>query len=203
MLDRWSLKLIANPLARGAKIIANTQISANQITWAGFIIGMSVLPTLASQYFSLALILIIINRLFDGLDGALARHTKPTNQGAYLDIVLDFIFYSAVIFGFALADPQTNALPAAALIFGFMGTGSSFLAFAILAERLSLTAINYPSKGFYYLGGLTEGTETLLFFIAMCVWPQHFALLAWIFFALCIVTTFTRVFGGAKTLSKS
>jgi len=200
MLDRWSLKIIKAPLRICAKGLIRLGISADQITISGFALGMLVLPALALQHYLLALAFIILNRVFDGLDGAVARLTTVTNRGAFLDIVLDFIFYSAVVFGFALASPEANALPAAALIFSFIGTGSSFLAFAIIAERLNLESMAYPNKGFYYLNGITEGSETIAFFIAMCLLPQYFAAIAWAFFCLCIITTVTRVIGGAYSL---
>jgi phosphatidylglycerophosphate synthase len=143
----------------------------------------------------------LLNRAADGLDGKVARLSAPTDAGGYLDITLDFIFYSAVVFGFALADPVNNSLAAAALIFSFIGTGSSFLAFGIMAERRQITNFRYPNKGLYYLDGLAEGTETLLFLILFCLFPQYFAVLAWIFTAICFISTFIRVISGYKTLS--
>ena len=201
MLDRWSLKLVKPPLQQAAKLAVDNNISANQISWAGFAIGMCAIPMLALEQYGIALLLIALNRIADGLDGTVARMTQSTEQGAYLDIVLDFIFYSGIVFGFALASPEQNALAASALIFSFMGTGSSFLAFAILAEKLKLHSMVYPNTGFYYLNGITEGTETILFFVMMCLFPAYFPVIAWLFFALCVVTTVTRVVGGAHTLA--
>lgn len=202
MLDRWTLALIKPPLATLAHGLERTGARADQITGAGFAIGMLALPMLALEWYGPALLAVILNRLADGLDGALARRTSVTDGGAYLDIVLDFVFYAAVIAGFALARPDENALAATFLLLGFMGTGSSFLAFAIMAERRRLTSIQYPNKGFYYLGGLAEGTETIAFLVAMCLFPDDFSLLAWTFFALCVVTTATRVAGGYVTLNR-
>jgi len=129
-----------------------------------------------------------------------ARLTRPTDRGAFLDIALDFLFYASIPLAFAVADPTANALAAAVLLAAFVGTGSSFLAFAVLAERRGLTSDDYPQKGIYYLGGLTEATETLLCFVLMCLWPQHFALWAYGFAMLCLLTTVTRLFGGWRAL---
>lgn len=200
MLDRWSLALVKPPLRALARRMDRVGLSANTVTVTGFAIGLTTLPLLAFEQYTLALIAIGLNRIADGLDGELARLRGATDSGAFLDIVLDFVFYAAIIAGFALADPAQNALAAAFLLWGFMGTGSSFLAYAILAERRQLTNIVYPSKGFYYLGGIAEGTETIGFFVAMCLFPAQFAMLAWIFFALCAITTATRVIGGYYTL---
>ncbi len=200
MLDRFSLKIIKKPLQLIARIIVQLGVSANQISVTGFFVGLLTIPALAIEQYSLALGFILINRVMDGIDGEVARATQTTDKGAFLDIVLDFIFYAGVIFGFALAEPSTNALAAAGLIFGFMGTGASFLAFAIFAERKDISSIHYPNKGFYYLSGITEGTETIGFFTLMCLLPQYFPIIAWVFFGLCLITTITRVVGGAHTL---
>ena len=146
------------------------------------------------------LALLLASRLMDGLDGAVARLTQPTDRGAFLDITLDFLFYASIPLAFAVADPAANALPAAVLLAAFIGTGSSFLAFAALAEKRGLKSEDYPQKGIYYLGGLTEATETLLCFVLMCLWPQHFSALAYGFAVLCALTIATRVLGGWRAL---
>jgi phosphatidylglycerophosphate synthase len=125
-----------------------------------------------------------------------ARLTQPTDAGGFLDIALDFVFYAAIPLAFAVANPATNALPAAALLASFIGTGSSFLAFAALAEKRGLTDTALPGKSFYFLGGLTEATETITVFAAMCIWPEHFAVLAYGFAGLCAITTGMRVWWG-------
>jgi phosphatidylglycerophosphate synthase len=144
---------------------------------------------------------VLLNRLADGVDGALARHTQPTDAGGFLDISLDFIFYQAVVLGFALAFPQFW-LPALVLMFSFVWTGVTFLAFAVMAERHQLQSVSYPNKSFYYLGGLTEGTETIAFFVLILLWPQSFAWLAWVFAGLCWVTGVIRLHYGYRTLKE-
>jgi len=173
------------------------------VSIAGFLIGALAVPALAFQLWGLALALIAANRLADGLDGALARLTGPTDRGAFLDIALDFVFYALVPLGFALADPATNALPAAVLIASFVGTGSSFLAFSTVAGQRGLKALHFPHKGIYYLGGLTEGAETIAVFVAMCLWPGLFPILAWIFAAACAVTTLTRWAAGWRAFGEN
>jgi len=126
-------------------------------------------------------LLLLLNRLADGLDGELARLSQPSDGGAFLDITLDFIFYAMFPLGFAMFAPQTNALPAAVLIASFVGTGASFLAFSGQAEKQGMEHPDFAYKGFYYLNGLAEGTETILVFVLMCLLPSHFALIAYVF----------------------
>lgn len=192
MLDATLRRLIDPALKPLASAMVRTGVGADAVTLGGFAIGMLSLPAIAAERFDLALLAIALNRLSDGLDGAIARITRQTDRGGYLDIVCDFIFYSGCVFGFALANP-VNALPAAFLIFSFMGTGSSFLAYAVMAAKRGMTTDIRGSKSLYYLGGLTEGTETIAFLIAICLWPTAFPVLAWVFGALCWVTTTSRI----------
>lgn len=200
MLDRAANAALQPLLQAGARAVARAGIGADAVTVAGFAIGLAAAAAIALQSFLVGLALLLISRLADGLDGALARLTEPTDRGAFLDITLDFLFYASIPLGFAFADPAANALPAAVLLAAFIGTGSSFLAFAVFAERRGLASDAYPTKGLYYLGGLTEATETLACFALMCLWPQHFAWWAYGFAALCALTIATRVIGGARLL---
>jgi phosphatidylglycerophosphate synthase len=159
---------------------------------------MLALPSLVLDLPLLALLFILLNRLLDGLDGTLARMTTPTDKGGFLDIVLDFLFYSSIPLGFALANPEQNALAAAVLIYAFIGTGCSFLAFAVIAAKRQMSSTDYPNKSFYYLGGLTEATETILVFSLMCLWTEWFAVFAYIFASLCAITTFLRIRAGIE-----
>ena len=198
MLDHRINKII-HPIMNGLANHIPCQISANTITLAGFAVGMMVVPFLWFKLYSTAMAVILVNRFFDGLDGAVARKCGPTNLGGYLDITCDFIFYSVVIMGFALAAPENNGLAAAFLIFSFIGTGSSFLAFASAAEKQGISSDAHGLKAFYYLGGLTEGTETILFFVIICLYPEFFPVLAVAFGSICLLTVLGR-FGSAFTL---
>jgi len=201
MLDRTLTALIKPGITRLAQGLQSLGLRANQVTIGGFLIGLGAAFLIAGQAYLAGLVAILASRLFDALDGALARLTHATDAGGFLDIALDFLFYASIPLAFALADPAQNALPAAVLLAAFIGTGSSFLAFAVIAAQRGLKNLAVPDKSFYFLGGLTEATETLAFFAAMCVWPQHFATLAYVFAALCAVTIVTRIGWGWRTFS--
>ncbi|MBB3191523.1 CDP-alcohol phosphatidyltransferase family protein [Halomonas cerina] len=201
MLDRWTMPLTQRPLLRLAHRLAKIGLRPDQVTLMAFAVGGLALPLLAMEAYGWALAMILLNRLGDGLDGALARLTHNTSDaGGFLDIGLDFVFYAAVVLGFALADPAANALAAAFLLFAFIGTGTSFLAFAIMAVRHGLDRPRFQEKAFYYLHGLTEGTETVLAFVVFCLWPSHFPMLASLFATACLITTAMRLWGGYGTL---
>jgi phosphatidylglycerophosphate synthase len=202
MLDRHLLPKLRTPLNAIATYLEHRHVTANQVTLFGFFIGITALPLLAFHAYFLALIIILINRLLDGVDGNLARRQGATDAGGFLDIGLDFIFYSSIPFGFILANPTQNAIAGAFLIYAFIGTGSSFLAFSSLAGKHQLKSPHYPQKSFYYLSGITEGTETLICFVLCCLFSTDFSVIAYIFGALCWITTFNRLFFGFNTLNK-
>ena len=196
MIDRQITALIRPAIDRLAGRLVRRGIGADALTFTGLAVGWLAAAAITLQAFWLGAALILGSRLFDGLDGAVARATTPTDRGGFLDISLDFLFYPAIPLAFAVANPADNALAAAVLLAAFVGTGTCFLAFATIAAKRGLTSADYPDKSFYFLGGLTEATETLAFFIAMCAWPQHFAALAYLFAAMCAVTIATRIFWG-------
>jgi phosphatidylglycerophosphate synthase len=200
VLDARLRRLIDPPLDRLSAPLAAHGLSANAVTIAGFVIGLGAAAAIAGGAYLLGLGLLLLNRLFDGLDGAVARHRGLTDLGGFLDIVLDFLIYSAVPFAFALADPHANALPAAFLIFSFVGTGSSFLAFAIMAAKRGIASDLRGRKSLYYLGGLTEGAETIGALVLACLWPALFPWIALAFGLLCWLTTATRITVAWQTL---
>ncbi len=198
MLDRAARRLIDPTLESLAGRAARLGLTADRVTVLGFGIGLAAIVAIAVKLYLVGLVLLLLNRLADGVDGCLARRNGPTDLGGYLDIVLDFIIYAGLGFAFALAQPE-QAVAAAFLIFSFMGTGSSFLAFAIFAAKRRLGE-RQGLKGFYYLGGLTEGTETILLFVFVCLLPGYFAEAAYVFGALCWLTTIGRVASAAQRL---
>jgi phosphatidylglycerophosphate synthase len=200
VLDSAIQQVLKPVLSRIARGLVRAGIGADALTFIGFAIGMTAAVSIALQHFMAGLMLLLLSRLMDGLDGAVARLTQPTDRGGFLDITLDFQFYAAIPLAFAVADPLHNALPAAVLLASFMGTASSFLAFATVAAKREMTSTEFPDKSFYFLGGLTEATETIAAFVAMCVWPQWFAPIAYGYAALCAITTALRIGWGWQRL---
>jgi len=199
MLDSRIRPIIDPTLARIATQLSDRGVSANQVTWFGFGAGLLVVPLILAGWFHTAFAILLLNRLCDGVDGAIAHIVGKTDLGGYLDIVLDFIFYSAVVFAFCLAQPDA-AVYGAFLIFSFIGTGTSFLAFAIMAEKRGLQTYQQGDKSFFYTTGLAEGFETILVLGLMCLMPAQFWLLALGFGILCWVSTLGRVVSAIKVL---
>lgn len=202
MFDSRLRPLIDPPLDRAGRGLAAAGIGADQVTVAGFVCGLAAAGAVAAGAFWLALVMILANRLLDGLDGAVARATGASDLGGFLDITLDFVFYAAVPLAFVIVAPADNAVAGAVLIASFYLNGTAFLAFAILAARRGLETTAQGRKSIYYLAGLAEGAETIAAFVLMCLLPQWFAAIAYVFAAICVVSAGARVVGVALALRR-
>ena len=202
MLDPFLNKIIRPPLALAVKPLISLGITADQVTIFGFVLGMLAVPAIIAEQFNLALGLILLNRMCDGLDGAVARQTISTDAGGFLDISLDFIFYSAIVFAFIVSHPEQNAVAGSLLMLSFTATGSCFLAFAIMASKHNIDNPQYPNKSMHYMGGLAEGFETIVVLCLFCLVPEQFVPIALIYAAACCITAGVRIVMGYQTLSK-
>lgn len=203
MIDTYIRPLINPPLNAVGRFLARRGVGANTVTAAGLAVGLAAALAILAGSFLLACGLILMNRIIDGLDGAVARASVSSDLGGYFDIASDYVFYVSVPLAFAVVDPAANALSAAALLGGFCLTATSFLAFAIVAAKRGISTDAHGKKSFFYSTGLVEGTETVVFFLLMSAWPSAFAPLAWGFALLCLLTAVQRavmavqVFGTA------
>ena len=191
MFDAKLRPLIDPPLNMAGRVLAGAGITANMLTFSGLALGLGGAVAIAFGHIGLGLALIIANRLLDGLDGAVARASAPTPLGGYFDIVADFAFYVAIPVGFGFLASE-NTLPALVLVASFVLTGVSFLAFAVIAAERGAETQDHGKKSFFYSTGLAEGTETIAVFIAMCLFPAHFAVIAYAYAGLCVLTVFQR-----------
>lgn len=201
MIDANIRRLIDPPLARAGRRLAAAGIGADAVTIGGCLLGLAAALAVSVGQFYIALALLIANRIADGLDGAIARATGPTDRGAFLDIALDFLIYAAVPLGFAAWNPQANAFPAAFLLASYVANGSAFLAFSTLAEKRGIITTRQGRKSIYYLAGIAEGFETIAFMIAFCLFPSAFPILAMIFATICWISAVGRLVLGWKLLA--
>jgi phosphatidylglycerophosphate synthase len=200
MLDGLLRGVIDAPLSRGGRWLADRGASPDGVTVAGLVFGLAAAGLIWAGWSGLiVLALLFASRLADGLDGAVARARGKTDFGGYLDIVCDFVFYGAVPLAFVLRDPSANAAAGAFLLFSFYVNAATFLGYAILAEKRGLTTRARGEKSLYFTAGLMEGTETILCFLVLAIWPGLFVPVAWVFGALCLVTAAARLALAART----
>lgn len=194
MLDGWMRGVIDPGLNRLGKGLAERGVTADGVTLAGLVLGLVAALVLALGGPGwVAALPLMASRVADGLDGAVARARGKTDFGGYLDIVCDFIFYAAIPMAFVLRDPVANGVAGAFLLASFYVNGTTFLGYAVLAEKRGMETRARGEKSLYFTAGLLEGTETIVFFLILCLLPWAFAPLAWVFGALCFVTALSRV----------
>ncbi len=197
MLDGMMRKVLDPMLNAWGGSLSARGFRANQITLAGLALGLIAAGMIAGGV-PYAFLLLLLGRVADGLDGAVARAGQKTDFGGYLDIVCDFIFYAAVPLAFAFRDPA-NATAAAVLLCSFYINGASFLAFAIFAEKYGMKTASRGEKSLFFTAGLLEGTETILFFVTICLWPAAFIALSYGFAVLCFITALARIILAKNT----
>ena len=192
MLDASIRRRIDPVLLSMGRWLADRGATPNGVTLAAFIVGMAAAAAIAVGTYWVGLVLLLLSRLGDGLDGWVARASnRQSDFGGFLDIVLDFAFYGAIPTAFALAHPGANAVAACVLVLTFYVNGASFLAYATMAEKRGTA--ERGSKSLLYTTGLAEATETIAVFVAMCLFPEAFAGIAYAFAAVCAYTTFSRI----------
>ena len=198
MLDRHARQLIDPPLNQIGRGLAARGFTADGVTLIGLGLGLLAALLIALGAPGLALVPLLASRIADGLDGAVARATQKTDFGGYLDIAVDFLFYGAIPMAFVLYDPANNGAAGAILLTSFYINGTSFLGYAILAEKHGHKTDAQGQKSLYYSNGILEGTETIVFFVVLCLFPAYFSPLAWAFGALCFATATLRIYAAKK-----
>ncbi|MGI8875962.1 MAG: CDP-alcohol phosphatidyltransferase family protein [Egibacteraceae bacterium] len=200
MLDRAVRRAVAPTLERVGRRLAGIGLSAVALTMAGLVLGLGAALAVATTRWWLGLALWLASRLLDGLDGAVARAGVPSESGAFLDIVSDFTVYGAFVVGVAVAVPDAR-LACAVLLLTYYVNGASLLAYSSLAERRGLAAGDERSLRF--LGGLTEGTETVIVHSLFCIVPSAAVPIAWIFAGAVGLTAAWRTVFAARALRGS
>jgi len=201
MLDATARKFLDPPFNLIGRKLAEKGVTANGVTMSGLGLGLISALLIAIGWTLLALIPLLASRIADGLDGAVARASIKTDFGGYLDITCDFLFYGSIPFAFIVMDPSSNAVAGAYLLTSFYFNGTSFLGYAILAEKRGLKTSAQGVKSLYFSNGLLEGTETILFFVVLCLFPASFAVLAWIFGTLCFATAALRLVAARRVFT--
>lgn len=202
MIDRELRPLkdrLVDPLAsRLAPVVA-----AGPVTVAGLIVGVGSAFAAAGGLVVVSLVLWFVNRLVDGLDGAIARRRcGGTDLGGYLDIVTDMIVYAAVPLGVAAAlDTRAGWTAAAVLLAAFYvnAISWSYLA-ALLEKRGSGAATGGETTSVRMPRGLVEGAETIVLYAVMLALPGRFVEVAAVMTGLVVLTVAQRSIAARRLL---
>jgi len=161
------------------------------ISIVAFGVGLLSAVLVWQQQYLWGLLLWLLNRLLDGLDGTFARaNGQQSDLGAYLDIVFDFTIYALIPIGLVLGRPTPAGYACLACLLGsfYLNAASWMYLSAILKKRKQgaktrgeLTAVTMPI-------GLINGTETVIFYALFMLLPQY---LGFLFAAMSILVVIT------------
>ncbi|MGJ9406423.1 CDP-alcohol phosphatidyltransferase family protein [Nesterenkonia aurantiaca] len=189
-----------------ARVLDVPWVTPNRLTALNLVAGLASAALAATQLWIPALILWLLCRLADGLDGPLARRraggsAPASGQGGFFDICADFIVYGATVIGVALgANAAFDApwLPFLLVLFAYYINGGAFLAFSSIAEKQGRTLDDGRSLSF--LGGLAEGAETVLVHSLWLIFPFAAAPIAAVWALLVGLSAAHRVVLGYRSL---
>lgn len=181
-------------------------VNPNLISWLALVTGLGCAWASGTRHLRWALLLWVVNRFLDGLDGAVARvHGRKTDYGGYLDLTLDYVIYAAIPIGLVAGAPSTERWWALALLLGsFCVNAPSWMVLAAILERRGtredgtapLTTITMPPA-------LIAGTETVVFFSLFLLFPEYLVPLYVLMALLVLVNVPQRLLWARRHLGSS
>ncbi|MBY3989950.1 CDP-alcohol phosphatidyltransferase family protein [Rhodococcus fascians] len=203
MIDSFLRRHLEGPLDRCARALDRPAITPDRITAAGLVLGLGSALAAGLQFWLLALVLWIVSRIADGLDGPLARRRSTTGgAGGFFDITADFVVYGTTVVGVAVgASAAYDApwWPFLLVLLAYYINGTALLAFSSIAERTGRTIDDGRSLSF--LGGLAEGAETIALHSLWLLLPGISWQIAVVWAAVVAVSSSQRIIAGYRALS--
>lgn len=199
MLDTPIRARIAAPLDSVAGRLEKAGVGPAAVTAAGLAVGVGACVAAAVGAWPVALAAWLVNRTLDGLDGPLARRRGATDFGGILDFVADFVVYGGFVVAVAVAVPDAR-VACAALLAAYLLNNVAQLSFASLIEKRRLDFGD--ERSLRLTPGLTEGTETILAYVAFCLFPGEARWVAWIFTAMVLFTVGQRLVLARRVLDR-
>lgn len=190
MIDQPLRARLAPGLDRVAWRLSALGVPAGGLTALGLLAGVGACVAAATSSWDAALVLWLLNRLLDGLDGAVARRSGATELGGLLDFVADFVVYSGFVVGVAIAQPAAR-LACVVLLATYLVNNVALLAFSSVIERLGLEFGD--ERSLRLTTGVAEGAETIVVYVLFCLLPGSSAGIAWTFSGLVALTAVQRV----------
>nr|MDP9485114.1 CDP-alcohol phosphatidyltransferase family protein [Actinomycetota bacterium] len=183
-----------------ARVLAGRGVTGDALTGVGLGVGVLCLGAISFGLNAAALVLWLLNRLLDGLDGEVARLRGETSEfGAFFDIVADFFVYGGFLVALAIQHPESR-LALVVLFLAYYLNGTAFLALSGILEKLKRERLT--ERGLHFRRSLTEGFETIVAGILFLVFPGHVSPIAWVFAAMVFVSVAQRMLDGRRVLGR-
>ncbi len=199
MFDARVRRLLAPGLDSVGARLSDGGVPPLALTIGGWLAGVAACGAAATSSWNLALGLWILNRVLDGLDGPVARRRGQTELGGFLDLLADFSIYAGFVVAVAIARPEAQ-VACLVLLTTYYLSGTAFLALSSLVKEGSRRWDD--GRSLRFVGGLAEGTETVVVYVLFCLLPGHATQIAWVFSALVAITALQRVAMGVHLLRR-
>ena len=206
MLDSRLRRHLSEPLDRLAGLLDVPLLSPDRLTGLGLVAGLASAVTAATELWWWSLGLWLLSRLVDGLDGPLARRRDGVGSraGGFFDITADFVVYGATVVGVAIGATSGSVdpdwLPFLLVLLAYYVNGTAFLAFSSIAESSGHRIDD--GRSFSFLGGLAEGTETIVVHSVWLIVPAYASGIAWVWAAVVAISAGQRIVAGYGTLRR-
>ncbi len=203
MLDTRARRALGPALDRTARALDRPGITPDRLTTVGLVLGLLSALTAALALWPLALVAWLLSRLADGVDGPLARRREQQDAGAggFYDITADFCVYGSTAVGVAVGAHMaygTTPWPFLAVLLAYYVNGTALLAFSSIAERSG--GQRDDGRSLSFLGGVAEGTETIVVHSLWLVLPGRAGLIATVWAAVVAISACERTVSGYRAL---
>lgn len=167
----------------------------------GFVVGIAACIAVATDRWILGLVMWLLNRLIDGLDGSVARRVGPTKLGGFLDIMADFAIYGGMVVAIGWAVPDAR-LAGLVVFLTYYLNGSAFLAWSSLSHELDVRGgVRSDGRSLNFPAGLAEGFETIVAMSIILLLPNEWTASAmWLWGVVVSISVVQRVFFVATAL---
>ena len=193
---RRAFQPVATPLVRR---LAGAGVTANAVTVASLIVGLAAAATVVLAGPVTGVLVWLVSRVGDGLDGVLARVTGRSSAfGGFLDITGDMAAYSVMVLAFAVVHPR-HAVAWSAVLAGYVIVITTTLALSD-AARSRGAMLGSTDRTFQFSRGLTEAGETNVAYAVWALWPDLLPWTIWLWVAALGATGLQRAWIARRVL---
>jgi len=204
MLDNFT-RPFKDKILKPFVIFLSKFLSPNAISIISFLFALVSMWSILQTKLAMAFAFWVLNRVFDGLDGAVARYSnRQSDWGGYLDIMLDFVTYALIplIFTQVFGRGELSWIALSIMLALFYINGASWMYLSALLEKRSAgslsrggqTSVSMPS-------GLVEGTETIIIYSLFYIFPNRLELLYYIMSLALVPGIIFRLVWAKKNLN--
>ncbi|GMA64238.1 CDP-alcohol phosphatidyltransferase family protein [Alicyclobacillus fastidiosus] len=193
MLDTHARKYVQPVIRRTAREFSSLGLSANQVTWIAFVLGIAsgILVYLGLPVVAVAALW--VSGFLDAVDGSMAREqNRMSPWGTVMDVTFDRIVELGIIITLAIRFPQAQLL-LLLLTAGIVFSMTVFLTVGALSEKKGM-------KSFYYQAGLAERTEGFILFSVMVLFPHWMLWSTGVFLFVEVFTGLQRMLEARRLL---